>query len=418
MFQALRNRNVALLFGAQGISIAGDLVLFIALPFWIFQLTGSALATGIMFAALTIPQLIFSPIAGVFVDRLDRKRLMIASDLVRAALVSCYLLVNTADQVWLIYIIAFAESAVSQFFRPSVNAVLPTLVKSEEELTRANAAIGASFALGQLGGPALGGLLVATFGPHAAALFDAGTYVLSAVLVAGLVLPPREQIVAKFTGATQAVREIARELGQGVRVVLARPTLRVVFASIGILFLSQGIINVLLVVLINQIWHAGAQELGLIVSAQGIGGIIGTVTVGALATRIAPRMMIIGGGAVAGAILILIVNQSSVYFAVGLMALFGIAVVAFDVGLTTLLQLGSDNDNRGRVSSLMQTTMAAAQLISIGLTSLLADQLGATLLLNVAAVMCVLGGLVAVFIPQKELEASAPVAPAASQPAE
>ena len=127
MFQAFRNRNIALLFGAQVISIGGDLVLFVALPFWVYQLTGSAMATGFMFAALTIPQLFFSPIAGVFVDRLDRKRLMIVSDLLRAALVACYFFVNTADQVWIIYLLAFGESAVSQFFRPSVMAVVPTL---------------------------------------------------------------------------------------------------------------------------------------------------------------------------------------------------------------------------------------------------------------------------------------------------
>ena len=69
MFQALRNRNVALLFSANLVSVAGDLVLFVALPFWVYQLTGSALATGIMFAALTIPQLVVNPITNVFVDR-------------------------------------------------------------------------------------------------------------------------------------------------------------------------------------------------------------------------------------------------------------------------------------------------------------------------------------------------------------
>lgn len=398
--------------------MAGDLVLFIALPFWIYQLTGSAFATGIMFAALTIPQLVISPIAGVFVDRLDRKRLMIVSDLLRAALVACYLLVNTADQVWLIYVIAFTESAVSQFFRPSAMAVLPTLVNGEEELTRANAALGASFALGQLAGPALGGVLVAAFGAHAAALFDAGTYLVSAALVAALVIPPREKIAAAFTSARQAIGEVTHELLEGVRVVLARPTLRVVFASIGILFLSQGIINVLLVVLINQIWGVGAREFGLIVSAQGVGGVIGTIIVGALAARISPRNMIIGGGAIAGMIFLVMVNQPSVYVAIGLMALLGISVVAFDVGLTTLLQLGSDNENRGRVSSLMQTTMAASQLLSIGLTSLLADRLGAPVLLNIAGVMFVLGGLVAFLVPKKDLEASAAAGTPVTQPAE
>ena len=286
MFQALRQRNIALLFGAQVISIAGDLVLFVALPFWIYQLTGSAMATGFMFAALTIPQLVFSPIAGVFVDRLDRKRLMILSDVLRAGLVACYLFVNTAEQVWLIYLIAFTESAVSQFFRPSLMAIVPTLVDGEQELTRANAALGASWAIGQLAGPALGGVLVAAFGPHAAALFDAGTYLFAAVLVFFVDVPVRNAVVTKLTDARQAIGEITRELIQGIRVVFDRPVLRVLFASLAFLSLANGITNVLLVVIVRQLWNVGAQEFGWVISAQGIGGILGTLLVGAVAARV------------------------------------------------------------------------------------------------------------------------------------
>lgn len=404
MFHALRNRNIALLFGAQVVSIGGDLVLFIALPFWMYQLTGSAMATGFMFAALTLPQLLFSPIAGVFVDRLDRKRVMIISDVLRAGLVLCYLFVNSVEQVWIIYLIAFAESAVSQFFRPSVMAVVPTLVRGEEELTRANAALGASWAIGQLAGPALGGLLVASFGPHAAALFDAGTYLVSALFVVGIAIPARAQAVTKLVGAGQAVREIVRELMQGIRVALGRPVLRGVFAALGLLFLSQGIVNVLLVVIINQLWGVGAQEFGYIVSAQGVGGVIGTLLVGAIASRVTPRALVLVGGVTAGLIFLIMVNQPLWYVAMGLIVLLGIAVVTFDVGLTTLLQLGSDDENRGRVSGLMQTVMAAAQLISIGATSLLAERLGAVALLDLAGVLFLCGGLVILLIPAAHLQ--------------
>ncbi len=251
-----------------------------------------------------------------------------------------------------------------------------------------------------MGGPALGGLLVATFGPHAAALFDAGTYLLSAVFVAALVLPTREVVAERLENARHAVAQILHEMAEGVRVVASRPLLRIVFLSIGILFLSQGIINPLLVVLINQIWGVGAQEFGWIISAQGVGGIIGTLVVGALAAKVSPRAMIIGGGTVAGAMFLAMVNQPSPYAAIGLMVILGIAIVAFDVGLTTLLQLGSDDANRGRVSSLMQTTMAASQLVAIAFTTLLADRLGAIALLNVAGILFLLGGQVAVLVPK------------------
>lgn len=413
MFQALRNRNVGLLFGAQVISIGGDLVLFVALPFWVFQLTGSAMATGFMFAALTIPQLIFSPIAGVFVDRLDRKRLMIAADVLRAALVCLYLLVNSAEQVWIIYLIAFAESAVSQFFRPSVNAVLPMLVDGEQELAQANATMGASWAIGQLGGPALGGALVAAFGPHAAALVDAGSYVVSALLVLMMRVPVREIAVAQLESIGHAVQEITRELIQGIGVVWDRSTLRVVMSAMASFSLANGITNVLLVVLVNRLWHVGATELGWVISAQGVGGILGSLLVGSIAARVSPRGMMICGGFVTGLLFAAMVNQSSVYAAIGLMVFVGMAIVSVDVGLTTLLQLGSDDANRGRVSGLMQTVMAASQLLAIGMTSLFADQLGAVLLLNIASILFALGGFVGLLLPRGQGKAM-PVQPNAS----
>lgn len=417
MFQALRNRNIGLLFGGQVISIAGDLVLFVALPFWVYQLTGSAMATGFMFAALTIPQLVFSPIAGVFVDRLDRKRLMIISDLLRAALVAAYLVVNTADQIWIIYLLAFCESAVSQFFRPSVTAIVPNLVEGETELAQANATLGSSWAIGQLAGPALGGLLVARFGPHAAALFDAVTYVVSAALVIFIHAPHRDMGHEKLRDVRHALGEITRQMIEGVNVVLARPALRVVFASIALLFLSQGVINVLLVVIINQLYHAGAQEFGWLVSAQGVGGVIGAVMVGAIAARVSPRAMVIGGGVLAGLLFLVMVNQPSIYVAIGLIVFLGMSVVTFDVGLTTLLQLNSEDSNRGRVSGLMQTVMAIAQLISIGATSLLAAPLGIGLLLNAAGILFALGGAVAIFAPSGKT-AAAPIVAPSPQPAE
>lgn len=412
MFQALRNRNIGLLFGAQTISIAGDLVLIVALPFWIYQLTGSAMATGFMFAALTLPQLFVSPIAGVFVDRMDRKRLMVIADLVRAALVACYLVVNTADQVWLIYIIAFAESAVSQFFRPAVTAIVPTLVDGEAELAQANATLGASWAIGQLGGPALGGILVAAFGPHAGALFDAGTYLLSAVFVLLIKAPPRKVVVAQLTGVGQAVSEITRELLQGVTIVAGRPVLRALMATFGFFALANGIINPLLVVMVNQLWHVGATELGWLISAQGIGGILGSVIVGAIAARVSPRAMMVGGGAMAGVLFLAIINQPSVYVGIAIIVFLGVSVVAFDVGIMTLLQVGSEDANRGRVMGLLQTIGAVASLFAIAVTSLLADNLGALLLLNIAGAFFILGGATGFLVPRQHDRISPQATPA------
>src|SRR5581483_8396694 len=123
------------------------------------------------------------PVAGVFVDRWNRKATMIAADLLRAGVIAGLLLVHGAGEVWLIFALGFAESVVSRFFFPARAAVLPLLV-APEQLPQANAAMGLIEPLSQLGGPALGGVLVAVWGPHGAALVDALSYLLSAAAIA------------------------------------------------------------------------------------------------------------------------------------------------------------------------------------------------------------------------------------------
>jgi MFS family permease len=139
MVRLVRQRAFGLLFAAQLVSLLGDFVLFVALPFWVYELTGSATATGLVFAASTLPRLLFSPIAGVFVDRWDRRRTMIAADHVLLPL----LLVNSADAVWLVGVVAFAQSCAARFFGPAQAALLPTIVAAED-LTAANAAMRAT----------------------------------------------------------------------------------------------------------------------------------------------------------------------------------------------------------------------------------------------------------------------------------
>ncbi len=125
MLKLLRQRNFSLLWFGQFISVIGDWVLFIALPFYTYSLTGSVLATGAMFIVSTLPRLVLGSVAGVFVDRWDRKRTMIVADVLRVLLVAMLLFVRSRDWLWLIYASSFLESVVSQFFNPAKSAIIP-----------------------------------------------------------------------------------------------------------------------------------------------------------------------------------------------------------------------------------------------------------------------------------------------------
>src|SRR6266702_767212 len=137
MLAVLRQRNFALLWFGQLISLTGDYVLIVALPFYTYQLTGSVLATGVMFLVQALPGLFLGSLAGVFVDRWDRRWTMIASDLLRAGVLLFLLLARSRDLVWIIYAVAFTEQLISLFFIPAKGAIIPNLVE-EQHLMAAN----------------------------------------------------------------------------------------------------------------------------------------------------------------------------------------------------------------------------------------------------------------------------------------
>src|SRR5215218_8470952 len=135
MLATLRHRNFALLWFAGLISLIGDWVLMTALPYYVYQQTHSTLTTATMVAAELLPQLFLGTVAGVFVDRWDRRRVMIVANGLQAGLVLLLLLVASLEQLWIVYLITLAQNCAIAFFGPAENALLPTLV-SEEHLVR------------------------------------------------------------------------------------------------------------------------------------------------------------------------------------------------------------------------------------------------------------------------------------------
>ena len=183
MLATLRQRNFSLLWFGQLISLIGDWLLFIALPFYIYTLTGSALATGIMFIIQTLPRIFLSSLAGVFVDRWSRKYTMLITNLIQSIVLLPLLLVHSKDMLWIVYTFAFVESCVSQFFMPAANAIIPNLVDKEHLLT-ANSLNSMSQELTRLIGPLLGGVLMGVYGINSVVIVDACSFLIAACMLA------------------------------------------------------------------------------------------------------------------------------------------------------------------------------------------------------------------------------------------
>src|ERR1700730_14458979 len=176
MFAALKKRNFALLWLGQLVSLCGDALLIIAVPYFVYQLTGSVLQTGLAVVVQALPAVLLRSFAGVFVDRL------------RAAVLLLMLLVHSADLLWVLYVTLAAQTIVTQFFTPASMALIPSLVE-KEHLLSANSLSSLSQSMTRMIGPLIGGVLFTVLGLTGSVLADSATYVFSAVMLLLIALP-------------------------------------------------------------------------------------------------------------------------------------------------------------------------------------------------------------------------------------
>ena len=371
-------------------------MLRIALPVHIYEVTGSALATGGLLISYTVPSIVLGSVAGVFVDRWDRKRTMVVTTALTAIIFLPLLLLRTPDLLWAFYVVRFFESSIAQFYGPAETALLPQLVR-EAELPSANALNALNNNLGRLVGPALGGLVYAVSGVTGAIL----AYV--AVLVASVLLLQmvRAQVargISLETGiAASALRRFWTEWRTGLAVIVRSPSLRVIFTLIAITGVGEGVFAVLFVVFVQVVLRGGAQELGLLFSAQAVGGLIGGVVVVAASQALNPRAMLGMGAVLFGLIDLAIFNYPvltpSLIPAVVLFVLVGLPASAMLPSFTTIVQRATDEHLRGRVFSSMFTTLAVAALFGMLIASTLGDRVGVVTLLNIQGLGYLFGGL-------------------------
>ena len=400
MLTVLRQRNFALLWLGQMVSVAGDYVLYAALPFFVYDRTGSALAAGGMFMTLTLPFLLFGTVAGVFADRWDRRRTMIASDLLRAAVLLPLLLIRGNEWLWLLYAVAFIESSFGQFFLPAKNALLPRLVK-KEDLFRANSLSSFGENLARLVGPSLGGLLMATLGLTAVVLLDAATYLLSGLLIYAITVPPGTPDARKKDDPASAGTRpgVWRDWLEGLRLMKTHRLLRGLFVSTGIALVGDGMFSALLVIFVKDVLAGDSREFGWLLTARGMGGLAGTFLLGWLGNRIAPTRLVPLGMGVTGLFLLGMVDFPSLGAAVTLIVLAGIGATAWLIGNQTLLQTRIGDSHRGRVFGIFGTLAALATLTGMGLGSVLAEWIDVVIVLNFAAgLMLAAGGLGALLL--------------------
>jgi MFS family permease len=398
MYPVLRRRNFALLWLGGLISAAGDWLLSLALPFYVYQHTGSVLATGILFMLHILPGVLFGSLAGVLADRWDRRRTMLVTDVTRAiVLLGLIPLLSTPGLLWLSYPIVAVEASISQVFWPAQGALLPRLV-AEDELLAANALNSVSDSVLRLTAPALGGALYALSGLSSVVLLDSGSYLFSALMVALLRVPKPAE--AELPAPPETPAEVGtwwgslwRDWRAGVRVVQRDALLATVFLVASLDGLARGLVGVLLYVFVQHVLRAGSEVVGAMVSATGIGTLLTGLVLGKVGQTRQLARLIVGQEVLLGVAFLATFSARSVPLVVALSIPVGIGF-ASAVGCGTLLQTRTAERYRGRVLGAFGTTVALSLLAGEGLATLLGNPIGVLPLLYTAGGVALGSGLV------------------------
>ena len=390
----LRRRDFGLLWAGGLISETGDWFLLVGLPVWVLQVTGSSLVTATVFLVGLLPSLVVGPLAGVLVDRWDRRRTLVAVSLAEAVFLLPLLTVDGRGDLWVVYLVMAVEASLGQLNDPARNAMVPALV-GRDDLVGANALIGLNGNLARLVGSPLGGILVELSGLPGLVIGDAISFLLGAALLS--LVRPRP--LSPPTGPV-ASPGVVGEWVEGLRVVARDRGLRWGLVVDGLAAVAQGIFTVLFVLFVTRELGGDGADVGLLRGVQAIGGLVGGVLVVGLARRLeAGRLLgvsLLAFGLIDLAIWNGPVLTTATWLYLGLFAAAGIPGIAFLTGLTALVQERTDDAFLGRVFATYYGSFNGLTGVGMLLAGLLGDSVGVVAVLNGQAGLYLLAGLVAV----------------------
>ncbi len=368
----------------QTISNLGSSFTAFALPLLIYKLTGSALNLAFASAATFLPYLLFGLVIGAWVDRLNRKRLMIAVDLINALIIASIPLLAMADRlsIWWIYAVGFITSTVGIAFQSAEFAAIPSLV-NQDDLVTANGRIQASYSAAAIIGPLLAGVLVAMMPLYDILLFDACSFVVSAL---SLALIRRGFNVETPEERTTSIRQ---DVVEGLRYVISHPVLRNISLMMALVNFFGSTVNAQLVLFAQQRLHSTDAEVGYLYSAGSVGIVLLSLTAGLLRKRWSFSTVALGALMLSGVIQIIFALTTGYWLALVLWSFYSGLSILFNINTGSLRQAIVPNHMLGRVMSIAGVLAWSAIPIGTFLGGLAIEKTG-----DVALVYLVIGIIV------------------------
>jgi MFS family permease len=389
LLRPFRRRNYRLFFSGQSLSLIGTWMTRIAATWLVYRLTGSAWMLGLIAFLGQIPTFVLGPFAGVWVDRWNRHRALIWTQVL--SMVQSFALAVLAFsghiQVWEIAVLSLAQGVINAFDVPCRQAFLIEMVEERAVLSNAIALNSSMVNMARLIGPAIGGFLIAAYG-------EAWCFTIDGISYGAVILSLALMQVAAAAPRRREEENLWRELVEGFSYVSGSVPIRSILLLLAVVSLVGMPYTVLLPIFAENIFHGGAHVLGLLMSAAGVGALIAGVTM-------ATRRSIIGLGRRIG--------LAAGLFGVGIfglgisrnlalslvaVAIAGFAMMQHAASANTILQTISEPGKRGRVMSYFSMCFLGMTPFGSLLAGAIAARFGAPATLVAFAIVCVAGGAV------------------------
>jgi MFS family permease len=381
-FRALKSRNYRLFFIGQGISLIGSWMTRLATAWLIYRLTNSAFLLGLVSFASQIPAMVIPPLAGVWLDRWDRHKVLVVLQvlaMIQSLALAALTLSGLVTVPWVIGLSLF-QGFITAVEIPTRQAFVITMIEDRRDLSTAIALNSSSFNAARLVGPAIGGGLVAAVGEGYCFLIDGLSYL---AVIAGLLA----MRIPKNTQPRER-REVSHELSEGWTYLIGSGPIRNILIFLGAVGIASAPYVVLTPMIAGQLLGGGADTLGLLMSASGIGALAAAVrlvlrTTGATLAR--PMTLAV---AMFGAGCVCLGLSRSLWLSVPLMAVTGYGLMKQIVSTNTIVQTIVEDDKRGRVMSFYTIALLGSAPIGSLLSGSLAASIGVPATLVVSGLAC------------------------------
>jgi MFS family permease len=391
MLRALRHRNYRLFFSGQSLSLVGTWMNRLATSWLVWRLTHSVEMLGLLGFAGQIPTFLFAPVAGVWVDRLNRHRLLVATQALSMLLsfVLAALMFSGAILIWEIFVLQMLQGVINAFDMPTRQSLVIDLIEDRADLSNAVAMNSLMVNGSRLIGPSIAGLLIAWVGEGWCFFADGVSYlaVIGSLLMIRISLRPRNG----------KQKKVLHEMYDGFRYAFEFTPIRAILLLLALLGLVGIPYRVLMPVIASQSLHGNANTLGFLMGAMGIGALIGSLYLATRSSVLGLGRLIPIATTIFGASLIGVGLSHWYWLSLLIMVATGIGFMVHLAASNTLIQTLVREEMRGRVMALYTTAFLGMATFGSLLAGAVAGLIGAPKTLMVAGMICILGALVFVY---------------------